>query len=353
MKKKRILVCPLDWGLGHATRCIPVIKEFISQGAEVIIAADKAPLELLRQEFPQLEFIVFPGVAVKYPSKGNLALTILSFLPKFINNLFKEYKYLNRLIDERRIDLVISDNRYGLFTKKIPCIFITHQINIHAKVVMYILKRINFWFIKEYTECWIPDNEGEANLSGNLSHGKDIPNNCFYIGPLSRFEKHDKTGEIKYDVLALISGPEDQRTVFENLIIEKLKDTNLKTLIVRALPGIKENKQALGNIEFKNHLPAKELEQAILSSKIIMARSGYSTIMDLAKLQRPAILIPTPGQTEQEYLAAYLKEKGFFYSVSQKNFEREKAFKEIKNFRIPSALQNDNLDSRVKNILKK
>jgi len=326
-KKKRILVCPLDWGLGHATRCIPVIKQLLNFDVEVILAADKGPLELLRKEFPGLQYVRFPGARIYYPEKIPLSLGIFFTLPSFILNLLKEHRLLKKIIRESRIDAVISDNRYGLWSESVPSVFITHQLNIHGKVATGVIRFINHFFIRKFKECWIPDFAGEENLSGNLSHGKPIPLNCYYIGPLSRFEKTAPEKPSDPFILVIISGPEMQRTVFENLIIRESSSSLKKIMIIRGLPAEVESIPGKENIKFLNHALTKDLQKLIQSAEIVICRSGYSSIMDLAVLGKKAILIPTPGQTEQEYLAEYLKKKKYFYSLSQENFNLDSAIK--------------------------
>ncbi|MEP6926153.1 MAG: glycosyltransferase [Ginsengibacter sp.] len=328
--KPRILVAPLDWGLGHATRCIPIINELIDQNCEVIIAAGKTPFLLLKKEFPTLVFLRIRSYKIRYSrNKKVFALTLLVQCPKIIFSILKENFWLKKIVNDYQIDAVISDNRFGLYNKKIPCIYITHQLHIKTGNPFFekIAQKIHYHFIKKYNNCWVPDFE-ENGLAGELSHQTNIPSNVLYIGPLSRFEKINNVHKI-YSLLISLSGPEPQRTIFEDMILAQLKTFKKKVLLVRGLPG--ENKRM--HVDHKslaivNHLSAEELNIAFQQSEIIICRSGYSTIMDLIKLNRNAILVPTPGQTEQEYLSIYLMKKKYFYSVEQDDFFLEKNIEE-------------------------
>lgn len=332
--KLRILICPLDWGLGHATRCIPIIRELVTLDCEVVIAADKLTFSLLNQEFPSLHFISLQGYHVKYSQdKKNLPFTILSQIPKLIKRIRMEKKWLQKVIAEYKIDGVISDNRFGLHSPGIPCVYITHQLAIQTGSAIgdYIAQRIHYYFIKKYQQCWIPDFE-EGGLAGKLSHPKKMPANVTYIGALSRFQL--LTGiEKKYDFLFLISGPEPQRTIFEEIILSCINELPGNILIVRGLPSSTKCISLTDDkVSIENHLSAASLNKAIHQSKLVISRSGYTTIMDLVKLGAKAMLVPTPGQTEQEYLAKYLHSKGYFYSVSPEKFSLKEEINKAAKF---------------------
>lgn len=322
---KKVLIVPLDWGLGHATRCVPLIKFFLNQNWEVIIAADGAIEYLLRQEFPQLRFLKLSGYKVKYSkSKWMLSVKIAWQIPKILNAIKKENNWLNKVIDEQKIDLVISDNRYGLYNEKVPCVFLTHQLNIKAPFVWIEkkLQKLNWDYISRFTECWVPDSEVNG-LAGELSHPKELhPFPLRYIGPLSRFKRI--MAPIKYKYLFLISGPEPQRTLLEKKIFQGAAALKDDVLIVRGKPGDNSSHSFASNITVVDHLEGVELEKAMNSAEYIISRSGYTTVMEVASLQKRAVFIPTPGQTEQEYIALHLLKKGFAFSVQQKSFEVNK-----------------------------
>jgi uncharacterized protein (TIGR00661 family) len=321
----RVLVSPLNWGLGHAARCIPIIKELIANGCEVIIAADGVCLQLLKSEFPNLTFLTAPAYNIKYSRKGtSLRWKLLRQLPRIVNAIYKEHLWLQKIIKSHRIDMVISDNRFGLYSKKVPCIYISHQLLIKTgnSFSERILQKLHYSVIKKYTECWIPDDE-KNGIGGKLSHPPEFPANAKYIGPLSRFE--NKEEDQKYDLLVILSGPEPQRTILENIIVNELESFNGKSLLVRG----NENAEVIAvnnrSIEIINVARAEQLNHLVCQSKVVISRCGYTTVMDLLKLRKKAILIPTPGQTEQEYLAEYLIEKRMFYCIGQDEFSLHEA----------------------------
>ena len=322
-KRPRVLVAPLDWGLGHATRCVPIISKLLQQNCSVIVAAEGAGKILLQKEFPSLEFIELAGYRMHYSrNRFWMPATLLLQFPKLLFRIFAERRWLKKIVATHKIDAVISDNRPGLSHTKIPCIYITHQLSIKTgnAFLERSAQKIHYHFINKYSACWVPDAGGAINLTGDLGHPLVLPKTpVTYLGPLSRFEK--KASAIKYDLCILISGPEPQRTVFEKMILEELKGISANIILLRGLPA--ETNIDIANtasFEIYNHLPAEELTAVLLQSKMVICRSGYTTIMDLIKLQKKAILVPTPGQTEQEYLAQYLRQQQLFYAVRQENF---------------------------------
>lgn len=319
----RVLVAPLDWGLGHATRCIPIILALSELGCEVIIAADGAIKELLQKEFPGLEFINIKGYKIRYSHKRAwFNVKLFSQFPKLLIRIRAEKRWLKQAVEKYKIDAVVSDNRLGMSCSGIPSIYITHQLLIKTgnSYTDRLAQKIHYHYINKYNTCWVPDWMGNNNLAGELSHPDKLPAiPVTYIGPLSRFEK--SVEQIKYDCCFILSGPEPQRSIFENIILKDVVSYNCKAIIVRGLPQqavLPEMSNPF--IEIKNHLAAAELCKLMLQSKTVISRCGYSTIMDLVKLQKNAVLIPTPGQTEQEYLAAYLGNKNFFIAISQNDF---------------------------------
>jgi len=365
--KPNILVCPLDWGIGHATRCVPVVNELLKQNANVIIGADNRPMAFLKQEFPDLQFIKFPGYKFSYPIKGSMALKMALSAPNILLGIKKENKILDELIAKFNIDAVISDNRFGLYTKKVPCVFITHQVMIKTssglKFLEPVLYRINKFFILKYSECWIPDFADELNLSGDLAHKKPLPPNSFYVGPLSRFDNsisnnlnREKAKGFKYDFLMMLSGPEPQRSIFELIILKELRKSELRGVLVSGKPGIVElnrNMFKINKVRIHSHFATDKLKQLLIDSEVIISRPGYSTIMDLAALGKKAIFIPTPGQTEQEYLADYFFDKKIYFKMDQDKFELNEAINNSKNYKgIRLNYNNSTLKLRIENLIR-
>jgi hypothetical protein len=332
------LVCPLDWGLGHATRCVPLIYQFLQEGHNVIIGADKSPLAFLQQEFPQLKTIVIPGYDIEYSEKGN-ALKLFYEGVKFYTFIKKEKQFIDEILAENPIDMIVSDNRYGLYSKKVESVIITHQLYPKAPIGEKLLHQKIEKLLANFNTVWIPDYKGDNNLSGDLAHLKSFNHPHKFIGPLSRFSLLQLTSschtepvevsrnkqDFEFDICAIISGPEPQRTIFEQLIFAQIEKHDLKAVVVRGLPNV-DGRQELEDRSFYelqtpnsklqtktfNHLETTELYHYITKSKWVVSRSGYSSIMDLVALNKKAILVPTPGQTEQEYLAAYHSKKGLF-----------------------------------------
>ena len=324
MKNKRIFLVPLNWGLGHVTRSIPVIRKFIDQGNTVLVGGSPSQLILLTDEFPGITRVKFPYTRVRLNRKQFQLFSLFCQVPIFLMQICKEHIALKKVIKNYKIDLVVSDNCYGLWNKKIHSIFITHQLNIklpeYIKFLSKPINKINHWFIKKYDECWIPDLKNSGGYAGELSHGTAINNKIRYIGILSRFSFFKQSEDVrnftlKKSILILISGPENQRSVFERIIKDQIPAISDKYeyTIIRGLP---EKKADLGP-GWYNHMPSKELMKKISKANAIICRSGYSTIMDLLTLNKTAMLVPTLGQAEQEYLAEYLSSKQLFFTVSQ------------------------------------
>ena len=191
--QKKILIAALDWGLGHASRCVPIIQHLLETGCEPIIGSSGNALQLLKAEFPELQSIELPSYKISYPIGRGMMFKLAAQLPAVWQTILQEHKILQELITKENIGAVVSDNRYGLYNNKIPGIFITHQLFIKAPKGFSwgeaFVKRLNFSLISKFNECWIPDYAAYPNLSGALSHGKELPENSYYIGPLSRFKK--------------------------------------------------------------------------------------------------------------------------------------------------------------------
>lgn len=359
--RKTILTAPLDWGLGHATRCIPIIEELNKAGHKVIIAAEGPVKVLLQQEFPNNLFIPLFGYKIKYSRTSFwLPFKLLLQSPTFLFTVIREHFWLKRTVKEYQVDMIISDNRFGLYHSIVPSVYITHQLVIKTGNYLseWIAQRIHSWFIKKYNECWIPDlPAGQAGfekgntIAGVLSHPEIILPNTKYIGCLSRFEKQENLGK-EYQLLILISGPEPQRTIFEKKLLEQITNFIGKVLFVRGLPEQENNASLLtnfNNIIIKNHLPSDELCIAIQQSEMVICRSGYTSIMDLIKLKQKAILVPTPGQSEQQYLAGHLHKQHMFYSVSQHKFRLKEALNDAMKFEYKIPDTDMNLYKKVVN----
>lgn len=341
-----ILIAPLDWGLGHTTRCIPIIKYLLEKQCRVIVATSGFHEILLKREFNELECIYLSGYDIKY-AKKNILFRLFLQIPHILKNIRREHNWLNDVIEQYKIDAVISDNRYGLFTSKVPCVFITHQLQIKVpQIWRWIdgkLRNKIYNYINNFSECWVPDAPGKnESLAALLSHPEILPSvPIHYIGWLSRFTKSPVFVK-KYIASICLSGPEPQRSVLENILLPQLQLLNEKFLLIRGMPGETSLPTLPQNITVINHLSTPEMQQALIESHYIISRSGYSTLMDMKVLQCKCIYIPTPGQTEQEYLGKSLAAKNIALVKQQHNFNLEASLKEAMNFKYSTDTEYSN-----------
>ncbi len=335
-RSSRILVAPLNWGLGHATRCIPVIRELQRRGCDVILASDGAALALLRHEFPGLKALEIPGYGITY-RRTNMVINLGLQFPRILQTIFRERRWLKEVVGQYGIDAIISDNRFGLYHDRIPTVFISHQIRIPIPGLLLnrIGNTLNQAYIRRFGELWIPDFAGKENLSGAMSHGTPLDGRASYLGAISRMEVSDHP--IRYDIIVILSGPEPQRTHLEQILLHQLAGQSYKTLFVRGLPDSPQRAVCSDQLEMVSFLTGKELSKAIQQSRLVVSRSGYTTLLDLAVLGRKALLIPTPGQREQEVLAVQFAASGLFHSTTQQTIQLEKD--------IPEALSRPGFQS--------
>lgn len=324
-KSSNILICPLEWGLGHAARMIPLARKLKEMNNNVIIASGEEHLSLFRKELSGFSYISFPGFKPGYSRVLPQYFFLLFKIPVLLYHIIAEHKRLKKIIAEYAVDIVISDNRFGLWNSKVTSIYITHMPLIPLPKTLKFLEPVGVLLhrkiIKKYSLCFIPDLPGNLNLTGRLSHGIKLPDNVRYIGILSRFidpELSLNGNHLKFQHnTVILSGPEPQREILKQKLVALLKDKEPQTVMFEGKPGLGEEIARNGNITFYNHLPAFRMKEIITESECIITRSGYTTIMELVSMNCTALIIPTPGQTEQEYLAEYLAEKGWFHTVPQ------------------------------------
>ncbi len=310
----------MNWGLGHAARCIPIISALEKEGFQPLIASDGAALSLLRKEFPQLAHFELPSYNIRYSANPKMLKWKLIFeTPHILRTIKAEKKMIRKLVEEETIDGIISDNRFGTYSEKVKSVFITHQITVLSGKTTFLSSRIHRGYIKKFDECWVPDAPGEKNLSGILGHVPNSHCNVKYIGALSRFNK--KELPLKYDYLIILSGPEPERTMLQNILFKAFRKTTEKIYIIRGVMDDEEFTCLNPNVTIRNYLYGQELEEVINSSRKIISRSGYTTLLDLAKLEKKAFFIPTPGQPEQEYLAERLRKLGLADYCKQDEFK--------------------------------
>ena len=338
---KTILIAPLNWGLGHATRCIPIIKALHENDFVPIVASDGIALELLRKEFPYLQTLELPSYQIEYAKTGkNFKWKLLQNFPKMINSILKEKKMVQEWIQKYAIDGIISDNRLGVFSKKVPSVFITHQLNVMSGSTTWITSKLHQHIIKKYSECWVPDFEGRRNLSGDLGHLKKSKLKLRYIGPLSRMQKREVPK--LYDLMIILSGPEPQRGLLEEKLKKEVLNYKGKVVFIKGIVEKEQKKEQIDHVSFYNFMNTHQLEQTFNESEIVLCRSGYTTIMDLVQLEKKAFFIPTPGQYEQEYLAKKMKMDGWITYKTQEKFKIRNLTRIEVYFGFPK--WNNNLD---------
>jgi hypothetical protein len=335
-----------------------MIRMLAERGVEVILVADGRPYALLEKEFPGLTMIRMPGYLFSYPESGRMAMNMLTWTPSIFLGIYREHRLLQRLISELRPDAVISDNRFGLWSKAIPSVFMTHQVMVKAppglRFLEPLLYRINRAFINRYDECWIPDEEGPQNLSGDLGHLRRPPGHACYIGPQSRFRAiHTAPGRMPgHGFLALLSGPEPQRTRLEEILLSQLGDCDTAGIVVRGIPEKTEQQRIGEHHILYSHIETETLARLMQEAEVIISRPGYSTLMDLWALDKMAVFVPTPGQTEQEYLAEYHKDRGRFLFIRQEDFNLKQALRAAASLQVPpSAPHTDLLGPRIDALL--
>lgn len=320
--EKNVLVAPLNWGLGHATRCIPIIRELLRYNYSPIIASDGQALALLKKEFPDLPALTLPSYEVEYATEEkNFKWKMLRNAPRMIEAVLQERKAVKKWVKEYSLAGIISDNRFGVVSKKVPSIFITHQLNVLSGNTSWLTGSVHRQIMRKFTEVWVPDAEGPQTLSGKLGHLKQRDDMVRYIGPLSRFTRQEE--DIKYDLMVLLSGPEPQRTMLELILREEMLYFKGNVLFVRGVIEPEQQVNSMENITFYNYMTSEQLQTAFAQSAKILCRSGYTTLMDLAVMGKKAFFIPTPGQYEQEYLAKKMKKDGLAPYAKQDYFRVE------------------------------
>lgn len=341
-KPYKILVAPLDWGLGHATRCIPIIYFLIEHRVSVSIASDGKSYELLKKEFANLPIFLLKGYDIRYSKRRTFfSLKILIQLHKILRAILSEHWWLRKMQRKHQWDLVISDNRYGLFSTATKTIIITHQLNVFSgwgKLTDIMLQRVLYSYINRFDHCWIPDAQGTPNLTGILGHPVNLPKRVAYIGPISRMN-HISTAS-NNTILILLSGPEPQRSLLEKIILTQVSSIKRDFLLVRGLPSETALPDVPSHVHAINYLGGTDLSMAMNAVSLIICRSGYSSVMDLVKLQKKAILIPTPGQTEQEYLGKQLMKMKQFVCQLQDQIDIKSGIQQLEK----TELQTIDLD---------
>lgn len=361
LKNTRILLAPLDWGLGHATRCVPIIRYLQELGCEVVLAADGAVAALVQNEFPDIRIVQLNGYNIRYGKGNSLFLNLLQQLPSIFNNIRQEQQWLQSFLKTETFDLIISDNRPGFYSTTVPSVYITHQLLIRSgkgKWMNRLLQRLHSVYMKKFNAVWVPDTADPLYLAGELSHPATQLVQPVYLGLLSRMQQVPV--QEQHDLLILLSGPEPQRTILEKQLVQCLHKFTGKAVLVRGLPKATTSLQVPAGVTVYAHLPAHQLQEQICAASLVVCRSGYTSIMDLVHLQKKAVLIPTPGQPEQEYLAEHLQTLQLFPALTQAEASIEKAIAVAASFNYQQPFTGEAfeqfkpvIEQQLKQLLKK
>jgi hypothetical protein len=322
-RQRTILVSPLEWGLGHTVRLVSFIIEAIDEGHRVILASDGISLDFLRHRFPDLFWIRLPFYPVRYPGSGRFFRKLIPQVPGILWAIRKNHKQVNEIVSGYHVTDIICDHRYGLYHKDVHSIFIANQLWLKAPKGWSFGEGFVYWLhrmaIRRFSEIWIVDYSGKPNLFGQLTHPQHLPKNSKYIGPVSRFRNIVPVRPeyaLPFAALALVSGPEPQRTLFEDLLKERFNRAGTTSVIFRGIPPVSPDGNPLvrqeGQILLIDHARDEHILWYILQAEEIICRPGSSTLSDLTYAGKTALLVPTPGQTEQAYVAGHLEEQGLF-----------------------------------------
>jgi len=339
---KHILVSPLSWGLGHATRDLPIIRYLLERGHHVTIAAEGRALTLLQDEVPACDFEHLPDYPPPYSSGKRFVPTFVATAPKMLAAIEKEAANVRKLLEKRSFDLILSDNRFKVRADGVPSFVITHQLRFMTppglEVFEHATELFNAKYLRAFDRIIVPDAADPVeNLSGRLSHDlqwMDDSPRVYYAGPFSSVRRLDVEQDV--DLFISISGPEPPRTELEKTILEKVRDVEGDRIIVAlGKPEVKDVRTIDGRIEVHGFL-GREQQQAMLNrARFVVCRSGYTTVMELAELGRKALFIPTPGQTEQVYLGEYYEERGYFHTVDQYELDLPRDIEKAKTYAGP------------------
>ena len=354
---QKILVAPLDWGWGHASRVIPLV--WALQGyarCEVVLGISGMSGRMLASEFPGLTKVALPMPVVRYARGSSQVLKILLQLPRLFFGVLREHRALKKAVIRHGISAVISDNRYGLYSHQVPSVLMLHQVRMSfpggVNLWTRVFNRMQRWWMRRFDQVWIPDLPGEKAVAGFMSAAPPGMKEVHHIGLLSRFfygsQAHPQT-DIAVHLLVVLSGPEPQRSRLEALLNPQLEELGVPAMLVRGVmgDGIIHTR---GRVSRVSHLLSSDLQQYMRSAHVVVCRSGYSSVMDLIALRKQAVLIPTPGQPEQQYLAGRMMEKGWFYARQQERLDLPASLRQVKNYFPPRVAVSGNLFERINSL---
>lgn len=355
---KKFFIAPLNWGLGHATRDLPLIKAFLERGDRVIIAAHDRAKMLLESEVPECEFVDFPEYPIRYPQTSFFVTRFMFIIfPQMLVAMYKEKKRLKELHEKYNFDYIISDNRFCLYLKGVKSYLISHQLRYKlpqpVTKLEFLPEYFTYSYFKNYDKILIPDSDDPDSLTGELSHNmRYLPNeNLHYSGILNDIQSTSAEVEKDIDYFIIVSGPEPQRTKLERIIFKQVNSLPGNIVVALGMPE-KNYKIRQGNATFYTYLNRKQIHNYLHKSKFIISRPGYTTVMELIQFGLQGLFIPTPGQIEQVYLAKYYEEKKWCHCVSQYKLDLAKDVENAKSYPgFPASLKSS--EENVKELLEK
>ncbi|WP_159038334.1 glycosyltransferase [Brumimicrobium mesophilum] len=312
---------PLNWGLGHVCRTIPIIKWLLDNKNEIIICCDANQEQFYRNYFPEIWYVPHEGYPFKFNGNGNWTLDILKNIGSLHSFLKDEKRRVAELVEKFNPDLILSDQRFGFISKSVKSIIISHQLNLPVQKWNILAKIWNRILLSAFDEIWVPDTASQK-YSGKLSNGKY--KNKYFIGTCTRFceskKEYQPNKKAQFRYLGIVSGPTPYNQQLLELLIEKLKQSSEKSTIIvpTELYHDQLKESNINIISAPNHVIFAQL---LKNSKTVISRAGYTTIMDLVETQNEAILIPTPGQVEQEYLYELHKNHSKWKFIIEEHFK--------------------------------
>ncbi len=321
MKAGKVFYAVLNMGLGHAARSLPIIKAFQKRGWEVIVGSNGRALEFLKIELPDTIFEETPGYDIQYAKNGNLAPKLAAQFPKLLKKIHEEQVFCDRAVKKYTPDLVMSDHCYGIYHQRVLSYFLSHQIHFEMPAGLELLaplvSKFNLKYHRRFSRVIIPDfpSEDGGLLGGRLSRVSPIKNKYFFSGFLSSVSVLPV--EKKIDLLVSISGPEPQRSIFEDIVLQQIEAVPGKKIVVLGKSESTDVQKVTKDLVIYAHVPRKKMSELLNRADLVVSRPGYSTLMELAELGKKALLVPTPGQTEQNYLADRVMKKCWYYTVKQ------------------------------------
>lgn len=299
LNNQKILISPLNWGFGHVSRTIPIIKQLLKQNNEIIICCSTEQEVFYRNYFPQLCYVPFRDYPFVFTGKGNWINDIFKTLVELQKFITWEKNQVSKLVDQFDPDVIISDQRFGFRNQKVKSIIITHQVNFQLPWWAQLANFLNRQQLRKFNEVWIPDNP-DRSLSGQLSKWKN--RRVHFVGWQSRLKQRNNSAQLyKYKYLGIVSGPQPYSNQLADQLIQVLGTSIYPTAILSQQTISKE----CGKCVIYKGDNQQEIQQLFDESEILISYAGYSTLMDLSVIQKKAILIPTPGQSEQKYLSTH------------------------------------------------